>query len=477
MRDWLINLPDELTETDLIEMVEGTLPAHREPVAIAALKAEPRLGLLIKQMRSDREAASTMAPSVPAPAEVGERVLSVIDRRMIRELDEIAREQTHHIPVSTFTIHEPTAIELFMHSAWTKRLAVAAGVLIAVGVGVLAVRTYLPKQAQPGEPIAASKDTPAQPRLAVAPSPAPSGTPGSGEHSALSDKSADGTLVAAGSAERRTPEPPVVPTGDVDNSLAAVESSGDAPKGTSTSATTDSVAPRVDVASNSPAGAAAPGVAGAAPASPDIRGEISLSAAAHLARDGRLVIIVHAPKADVGGRRALTLDRALGSIGAAECDLAPSPELLSSEVALMSGRGGDGGGSASTPSAASSPGTHVAGAADAGPDMSLSAIEPVRPAPVVVPKKPLSVYLASIEPSEHTLGAVRTYLERGRVASDAPSDTSDPSAKDICIVEFRVLATPIAHKVAMDPESILWWSGPASRWARLGRVPVIVSDE
>src|SRR5438128_1141813 len=105
MRDWLVNLPEELTESDLIDMVEGTLSASREPVAIAALKAEPRLGLLIKQMRIDK-AALAGVPAVSAPEALADSVLAQIDAHVLRSLAAEAQERSAGIPINSIAMDE-----------------------------------------------------------------------------------------------------------------------------------------------------------------------------------------------------------------------------------------------------------------------------------------------------------------------------------------------------------------------------------
>lgn len=41
-------------------------------------------------------------------------------------------------------------------------------------------------------------------------------------------------------------------------------------------------------------------------------------------------------------------------------------------------------------------------------------------------------------------------------------------------ITLRTLPQPIAAPVSLDPESVLWWSSPAGKWSKRGRVPVVV---
>lgn len=444
MRDWLINLPNELTETDLIEMVEGTLPAHREPVAIAALKSEPRLGALIKQMRADRESLGQLPSEAAAPAEVGERVISVIDRRMIRELDEVSRQQSQYIPVSTLTIEEPSALELFMQSVWTKRLALAAALLLVAGVGVLAVKSHYGKPgALTDGPIIANNGA---------------GTAHTGAPDPLANGETSTGNVARDHQVASTPAESQ-PHGDGDNTLAhASDQSNELANAGSTP--TLASTPETETAVSS-SGSALKGA-------DHVRGEISDAAAASLAREGRLVIVLHVTSMSEGERRAASIALGVGTRGSAESTLAAADQLPF-EVATLAGQAANPAPLAS--SGALSPANVASG--ESGPDMSLSSIESTIPvAPIA--KKPSPVYTAWVEPGERTLAAVRAYLETGVAQGEGEKPRSDGAAT--CVAEYRVLRTPVATPHELDPEHILWWSTPASRWVRTRGVPIIVVD-
>lgn len=444
MRDWLINLPSELTETDLIEMVEGTLPAHREPIAIAALKAEPRLGLLIKQLRADREAAAGLAVPESAPKDVGERVLSVIDRRMIRELDEISQQQTQHIPVSTLTIHEPTVLEILLQSAWTKRLAVAAALMIVAGVGYLGVRlATAPKDTGTGS---------FNGQLAKSTT-GPSGT-----------RTGPGELIVDGSGPSATTKP-------TENSNLAMERAAPPTAEVARADETNASGPANTAAGEHQADVAP--LASAEPSSP----QMTASVAARLAREGRLAIVVHCSKFDELTRRAQSLAKASPLAGAIACRTV-APELVPAQAMALVASSGTSSGSPSSAGGSSPADSSVAGTATtvadpAAPDMSLNSIAPelknaAQAAPLpAVPKALAPAFIATVDPSEQTLEAVKRFLEIGESA-----ETTTQRFR----VEFRVMETPVEEPISFSPESILWWNSPAARWARLSSVPIVVDQ-
>ena len=41
-------------------------------------------------------------------------------------------------------------------------------------------------------------------------------------------------------------------------------------------------------------------------------------------------------------------------------------------------------------------------------------------------------------------------------------------------ITLRTLPQPIAAPIALDPDSVLWWTSPASKWSKRTRVPVVV---
>lgn len=41
-------------------------------------------------------------------------------------------------------------------------------------------------------------------------------------------------------------------------------------------------------------------------------------------------------------------------------------------------------------------------------------------------------------------------------------------------VTFRSLSQPIATPIALDPDSVLWWTSPVGRWSKRARVPIVV---
>lgn len=483
MRDWLSNLPEELTESDLIGMVEGTLPAEREAVAIAALKAEPRLGLMIKQMRADRETLGSLASTAPAPIEVGEHVLSVIDRRMIRELETASQQKAPQeqaspqrvsqqqaspqgsplrIPVSQVVVREPSVFELLLQSRWMRHGAIAAGLLIACGAGVLGIRMSM-KPATPGKASGArvaAVDPDSGPAKAHTPTPVPSSlepelalstTPNNAQPGPADDQ----PLVAISSSHGVVTDVPVAPE------TVEVVTNNDPAQPELAPLTTPIIEPiAVAVAAD----------------------EMSIDAAAGLAREGRLGIVVLAPESatssagndDLSGR-VLAMSRS--ALGASVSCRAIVPEHVPAQViALLAPAPG-----ASVPAsdpAGNSPGLAgnagvVGTSPEAVPDMTLESLLPDAPAASSpsahrAERTPPAVYFATLDPSARTLASLKSFLETGGEGEQAAG------VQPRLTVRFRVLSTPIEQPLLLEPESILWWNAPAAKWAKSATVPIVV---
>ena len=216
-----------------------------------------------------------------------------------------------------------------------------------------------------------------------------------------------------------------------------------------------------------------------APEAPAGPAQITTAIAARLAREGRLAIVIKTVNLEEVARRAQLLGKSVPVPGSVACRTLAQDKVPAQALALVTGNGA----APSSMPEVSSSGTSAIGqsapqqAGDAGPDMSLGSIAPeIKPAPAAVPKMvssgPAPAFLATLEPSERTLAAVKAFLESGVNAETKAGETVGA----IMRVEFRVMDMPIEQSVSLDPESILWWNAPASRWARVSSVPIVIDQ-
>ena len=139
-------LPHGITEADLIDLADGVLARDREDVVLGALKSDPRLGLLAKQFRADRELVAGLG-EVRAPAGLAEGIEARLEAAALRDLASASRDVPRPIPISQVERREPSVLRLLMESAWPRRLAVAASLAIVAGLGTLGVRELMRKPA------------------------------------------------------------------------------------------------------------------------------------------------------------------------------------------------------------------------------------------------------------------------------------------------------------------------------------------
>ena len=130
-------LPHGITEADLIDLADGVLARDREDVVLGALKSDPRLGLLAKQFRADRELVAGLG-EVRAPAGLAEGIEARLEAAALRDLASASRDVPRPIPISQVERREPSVLRLLMESAWPRRLAVAASIAIVAGLGTMA---------------------------------------------------------------------------------------------------------------------------------------------------------------------------------------------------------------------------------------------------------------------------------------------------------------------------------------------------
>ncbi len=137
-------LPFGITESDLIDLVDGVLAREREGVVLGAIKADPRLGQLVMKFRSDRELVVGLG-EVHAPHGLADGIESRLEAAALRGLSTASRDIPRPIPISQVERREPSSLRLLMESAWPRRLAVAASLAIIAGLGTMGVLELMRK--------------------------------------------------------------------------------------------------------------------------------------------------------------------------------------------------------------------------------------------------------------------------------------------------------------------------------------------
>lgn len=494
MPDWMSNLPAELTEADLTGMVEGTLPPEREAVAIAALKAEPRLGLLIKSLRNDREQSRQGAAEMDAPADVRSGVLAAIDRRVIRELDEQA-QQNARVPVAApvMVIRETGGWESFLQGRGARRLAIAAGLVLAAGAAVYITLVLVPTlgvKQYPELPLATGPDvgTPANSTggtAATEPARAERGPDRAVDRAAEPDAIARTTPVA--------PQPPVISDAGEGPSMAletvdptaparpddAVAANTGADAGEPEATGANAVIPETPAAT--PTETQVAGVGGpdmsldaietpvhTSPARPESGAlSVGLAQASRLARDGRLAVVIRGGGAELRREVERLADGARpsgeGAMGTlvqilpGPTQTMPGPVIaLRDQIDAQSLSVPTGGRPARDPGAIASD----------GPGGTRERVTPVqRPSGVDVGLPAgagTALFWARLEPRESVLEAWKAGIE-----------ALGPGAR----LEFVALPEGTQAPISWEPEAILWWQGSVGVWGRTARVPVLMADE
>ena len=131
--------PQQVTEADMIDLADGVLARDREEIVLAALKRDPRLGLVAKQFRADRIVLSGLG-DVHAPAGLADGVQARLEAAALRGLSTASHQAPGSIPISSVWRAEPSALRLLLESTWTRRLATAASIAIVAGLAVLGVQ-------------------------------------------------------------------------------------------------------------------------------------------------------------------------------------------------------------------------------------------------------------------------------------------------------------------------------------------------
>ena len=484
MRDWLVNLPEELTESDLIDMVEGTLTVSRETIAIAALKAEPRLGLLIKQMRLDK-AAMASAPDVAAPSTLQDRVLETIDAQMIREIAARDQEMSGGIPISSFQYYEPSQARGVLDSKLFRFCAVAAAVLLVTGVTAYiaheissenAHRALMDRTAKAPKPIqpAAVEDAPGD-KIEVASKaemeavavPQADQTAGNTSSSAAAGSP---STVAEGTKAADASPAPLNSKVVQENALALqIQHS----KGTAQKPAEKAVEKRTEeiAAGQTPSKSSAPATVtdATAPAKNEPKpGVMSITGAARLAKEGRLAIVIRPKDATGFIKRLDGLARAgAQSPSGSQREMAwraidmrqvpaqfaaltmPVPDEFPSDPAP---------GRPNTPTSPAIAGSSPTDAPASGQPSPQTSAEPP-PLPKLRPMVKM-IYTVEIEPSERGL------TDLARIVGEVDGLTA----------RYRLLDTPVVRDISLDPDTVLWWTSSPARWSKPAVVPLIIES-
>jgi hypothetical protein len=137
-------LPKGLTEADLLDWVEQSLPTRRLAEVHAALRTNPPLAARLEEMRVDRAAVAAIGLST-APATLMDAVEQALERHLLVGLSS-GEPLSDRPPVSIFTPsrRDPFRLGSFRGDAVGRRLALAATLLLVAGgatiVAVLAMR-------------------------------------------------------------------------------------------------------------------------------------------------------------------------------------------------------------------------------------------------------------------------------------------------------------------------------------------------
>lgn len=169
-------LPAGLTEADLLDALEGApMLADRRALVEAALRGDARLAAAMNAMRADRAALAALDAGVRAPDGLLVQVEAQLEREALAAL--AAPAGVGSLRVSSVTIKRPNPIRVLLERALVRRLALAASLLLAIGLGVWGIVSGVRNwpHAGPGGGGMAS-NTPRDRATPVGPAPADNGT-------------------------------------------------------------------------------------------------------------------------------------------------------------------------------------------------------------------------------------------------------------------------------------------------------------
>lgn len=160
-----------LTEAELADLLEGvSLPADREAALRSALARHPEVASFFAGIRGDRAAMRALNASMHAPANLLDAVEIRLEQEALRALTEPATPAAAvPAPIQTMRIERRNPILVALESIWARRLATAASLLLAIGLGIwgtiIGIRNWpAPGPGGSGTPAGAgpiaTKDTP-----------------------------------------------------------------------------------------------------------------------------------------------------------------------------------------------------------------------------------------------------------------------------------------------------------------------------
>jgi hypothetical protein len=159
----MVKIPESITEAEVLALIEGDmglLPIERREVVRAAVAADPALSRLVGEIRADTTAVVGLS-RVTAPSTIRGRVVEEL-RKPAPRPEPIREPAGGAIPVSAIVVTRESPWRKIAERAPVRRLAAAAGLLLATGAGVwlvsLAIR-YGQEHAGAGGSAVAQKPT------------------------------------------------------------------------------------------------------------------------------------------------------------------------------------------------------------------------------------------------------------------------------------------------------------------------------
>jgi hypothetical protein len=160
-------LPEGLTEGDMIDLIDGRLAPEREAFVLMAIKAEPRLAVLVRRLREDAAAVAGLDGGIEVPADLADRVEAQLHAEALASLAaqeaDAPLEPAVTSVVTVSSSDDGSPWRLVLESAWTRRLATAASIAIVAGAGLLAYHQFAPAPPPGPGPIGPIAVTPAAP--------------------------------------------------------------------------------------------------------------------------------------------------------------------------------------------------------------------------------------------------------------------------------------------------------------------------
>ncbi len=215
--------------------------------------------------------------------------------------------------------------------------------------------------------------------------------------------------------------------------------------------TPPSPAPTIDIAANPVDATPAIATTLIAATIEPIAQELTHTLAARLASEGRLAITVRATLAGPALKRLESLARARDTGWHAIPLDAPA------QYAMLMSPQPDAAPVTSTPNS---------------PDPIAIAGTQTAPGAVSQPSPPSTPALPHSHPVVKAIYTVE--LTPGEQPFESLLRSITDALPDAATITLRVLPQPIAAPIAIDPDSVLWWTSPTGKWSKHARVPVVV---